>query len=351
MPDVRSRAMSLRHLKVIFWIAAFLIAFELALEVRASRRGWDTLLLGGGEAAPEDAGFGPTDDFPFRSRVVAMPALEDDVLCVWTASSSYGADVQLTPGTVFPNLLEDELERLGRPVVTLNASVDGHTIAHNIADLGRDGELWRPEFVVLYQMSNDINVISRGLGAYGLVSLAGGEVAGGPTGVQRLAEETTAFKNLKSQLTARLTKARVLIEELDDEAEREFEQVVLQFLEAVDELGARPVLCTFATSYVAENLDQLPREYEYNLLRFNVHLSVVGWLDAIERFNRVIERIAGERGIPLVDARAALSGRPEFFRDLWHLKPPGHQILAGLIADQIGAQVGAQIGAQPEAPR
>jgi len=320
--------MSLRHLKVVFWIAGFLVAIELALEVRAARRGWDTLLLGGAAGESADPSLGPTEGFPFRSPVV--PVAKGDARRIWIASSSYGADVQLPVEDVFPNLLAEEL---GPSVQTLNASVDGYTIARNVEDLRAHGPLWRPDVCVLYQMSNDIDWISERLGVDETASIGAGDAAGGgPNWIQRTCEETTVFKHLKTQLTARLTKARVLLDTLGAEGEERFEAFVGEFVEAARELGAEPVLCTFATSHVRSNLDELPSEYEYNLLRFNIQLSLEGWLDSVERNNRVLERIAREEGLTLVDVAGALAGRSEHFRDFWHFRPEGHRIAAATIA-------------------
>src|SRR5687767_7527070 len=79
-----------RHLAVLGWTALALLVLEVAVEVRAYRRGWDTLLFGhGGPPASDDArGLGPTDGFRFRSRVV--PALRTPgSRRVWVASASY----------------------------------------------------------------------------------------------------------------------------------------------------------------------------------------------------------------------------------------------------------------------
>ena len=55
-------------------MALFLGALEVAAEARAFRRGWDTALFGHGgpPASNEDLGLGPTEAFPFRSRIVPV---------------------------------------------------------------------------------------------------------------------------------------------------------------------------------------------------------------------------------------------------------------------------------------
>ena len=156
-----------------------------------------------------------------------------------------------------------------------------------------------------------------------------------PKPIHLLIEQTTAFKHLKSIATSRLVKGRVLRDTLGPEGEREFERVLHEFLAEARGLGARPVLCTFATSHVRASLAKLPAEYELNLLRFNMDLSLLGWLDSIERYNRILERVAREENILCVDLASVLAGRSELFRDFWHLKAPGHEIAARSIADRL----------------
>lgn len=323
--------MSLRHLKVVLWIGAFLVVLELALEVRAARRGWDTLFFGDAAGVSGDPAVGPTELFPFRSRLLPVDAA--GARRIWVASSSYGADLQVPVDEVFPNLLGAELG--AQP---LNASVDGYTIAKNVEVLRAHGPVWRPDVCVLYQMSNDIDWISTRLGVADSESIGAGEAdaGAGPGWIARTCEQTTLYKHLKTQLTARLTKARVLRDTLGGEGERRFEASVREFVAVARELGARPVLCTFATSHVRANLEQLPSEYEHNLLRFNDQLSMRGWLDSIERNNRVLGRVAREEGLVLVDLAGALAGRSEHFRDFWHFRPEGHRIAAATIARVLG---------------
>lgn len=326
--------MQLRHLRVIFWIGFFLLAVELALEVRAANRGWEALLLGKqiGWQASGDEGYGPRDGFPFRSAVLE-PERSAGVQRVWVCSSSYGADLQLEPELIFPNLLGTNLTERGRPTQTLNSSVDGYTIPRNIVDLREFGPTWRPDVVVLYQLSNDIDQIARfgALAASG--SVGQGEAAdSGPNQLHALVEQTTLYKHLKSTVTSRLTRGRVLRDSFTEADAQALELRVREFVRAVRELGARPVLCTFATSHVRSNIDQLPSEYELNLLRFNLELSLAGWLDGVERGNALIERVAREEGLQLVDLATPLAGHPELFRDFWHMRAEGHAIAARALA-------------------
>ena len=328
--------MRFRHLGTFLWIAVFLLAAELALEARAVRRGWPTLLLGGGLHDSVPGEWGPTEDFPFRSRFL-LPQREDGERRVWVASSSYAVDTPLPIEELFPTILSELLSQKGERTEVLNASFDGLSITQNAEALRELGPTYAPDVALLYQMSNDVNEIC--------VALAAGQVEGAPKGnepqaparaIQKLVESTTVYQNLKSQVSARLTKGRCLEHELGAEGEEIFASYVREFLDAARAVQAVPVLVTFATGYdVRSDLAAMPRETEYNLLRFNYILSIHGWLDSIERYNRVLERIAVEEGVLLIDLAGPMSGRPELFRDLWHLSPEGHRFAAETIAEAL----------------
>lgn len=339
--------MTLRHLRLILWIGLYLLLIELALEWRAVRRGWEAMLLGveAGEATSYDERFGPRDGFPFRSLVIPRQA-DEGVSRFWLASSSYGEDLQLEPQQLFAHLLGERLSEHGIPNQVLNASRSGYWIPSNLRELRAEGPRWRPDAVILYQMSNDIDKISTAVLAPGGGGESDPEIGGGggdpsqePDAISRLVEQTTIFKHIKSQLTARLSRARLLVDELGEEGDQRFERLVWEFVTTVRELDAQPVLCTFATSHLRSSLDELPLEYELNLLRFNMHLSVEGWVNTVARFNRVLRRVAEEAGVPLVDLARVVGGQSQHFRDYLHLTASGHQIVAGAIADVLGPKV------------
>jgi hypothetical protein len=342
--------MSLRLLAPLLWILVVAAALEVALEVRAQRLGWPTLLFGAPQSAEADgAANGPTREFPFRSPLLAASAASSAPR-VWFASASYGEDVQLAVREVFPNLTVELLRERGIECVALNASSAGHTTASNAAELRERGGEFNPRVVVLYQMSNDIDKLSATLGARGWRSAAERSAppseslvkAAAPNeGFQwglwlgRQVEATTIYKHLKSLATSRVATQRPLVDTLGSEGELLFEQRVLELVAAARASGATPVLCTFATAYTLDNLASTPQEYELNLLRFNVFLSLRGWLDSVERFNAVLRAVAEREQVQLIDVSAALSGRSELFRDMVHFPKVGHAEVARLMADDL----------------
>lgn len=336
--------MSFRRLAPLLWIVALLAALELALEVRAARQGWPTLLLPSASSAPApSSSSGPTSEFPFRSPRVD-PDERPGAPRIWFASASYAEDLQQPVEVVFPNRTVALLRERSIDCVALNASSAGHTVAGNNRDLQRLAERWRPQVVVLYQMSNDIDKLSTALCSRGWRSPREGGVdpamlratqVSEPHFADKLVESTTLYKHIKSSLTARLAKGRALAQTLGDEGDELFELRVRAFLEQCRTVGATPVLCTFPTAYTPATRASTPPEYELNLLRFNVFLSLEGWLTSVERFNAVLRRIASSERLPLIDVAQSFAGRAELFRDMWHLTQQGHELVARQLADEL----------------
>lgn len=336
--------MSFRLLAPLLWIVALLAALEVALELRAMRQGWPTLLFpstAGASEAREDVG--PSKDFPFRSRRVE-PAAGPGVARVWFASSSYGEDTQQAVDDVFPNRAVALLRERGVACEALNASVAGHTVLGNVDDLARNAASWRPQVVVLYQMSNDIDKLATALGSRGWSAPQEGEhgaaletatQVSAPHWADKFVESTTIYKHLKSSLTSHVARGRVLERSLGEPGDELFELRVRAFLERCRALDATPVLCTFPTAYTLANAEQTPEEYELNLLRFNVFLSREGWLESVERFNAVLRRVAQSERVALIDVAGRFAGRAELFRDMWHLTKDGHEQVAQMLAEEL----------------
>ncbi|MFT4538095.1 MAG: hypothetical protein ACI841_004791 [Planctomycetota bacterium] len=329
--------MSLRNLSPVLWIAFFLCVLEVGLEVRAARRGWGTLLFGAenaGEGQQASGEFGPTDAFPFRSRIVAAERARDSAR-LWIASSSYAEDKRIPATQIFPNRLEQLLRDGGCAVQVLNASRNGYTTASNLSVLRESGAQWQPDVCVLYQMTNDVDWITNTL----LTPGADPEANIGPDSasaskardigwIEEVSEETTIFSVLKSNLTSRLSAGRILVDELPPRAQQAFEAYVHAFIDESLKLGARPVLCTFATRHTRLTEDQVPESVALALRRVNLYLSMRGWIDSVQTFNDVVCRVAAERDVTLIDVASAIADKHKHFRDFSHFQETGHAIVA-----------------------
>lgn len=333
--------MRIRSLRVLFLTLIFLAAIEIGLEVRATMRGWSTLILGAPEEAQnvENPDYGRTPGFPFRSRIVSVEKVPRTVR-IWVSSASYAEDSSLPPDVIFPTLVEEEFDSAHVPAQVLNAARAGYTIDANIRQLNELGPVWRPDVVILYQMSLDVNVLSeRYLSGPSQrkdvrtpAQRAGKVAAAGRRALQRWSENTTTYQLLHNNLTSRVLGEQLLADRLTPAAESEFRQRLNEFVDDVEALKATPVLCTFATSYDEDTLDQMPTATKLFLFSYNAYLSPRGWVREIERLNEILREVAAEREVPLVDVASRLTGHPELFKDFVHFTPGGHRYVAETIA-------------------
>lgn len=369
--------MRLRHFTLLLWIALFLVLGELALEVRAKKRGYGALLLSPGslasvfeeegtnvsvEAVAAVDGFGPTADFPFRSRVVDEVA-PDGTTRIFIASASYAEDRSQPVETIFPVLLEDELRARGYAVEIVNASSNAYSLGTAARVLREELPRWNPDLVLVYHYSNDLDEI-----APRVLSVAGGgapnasaeagtdeEVDEGTPRTQqqrpwpsRLMEATTAYAQAKNQIKARLVGLRLLENTLPPSVLAALRER-LDAVRAVTEAnGAELVLVQFACSHPASQGGSLPAPYRNNLFRYNSYLSERAWREGVGDWNTLLAGYGDAHGLAVLDLPSGLAGKHECFRDFCHLKEAGHRIAAQTLADELEPLLAARAAADGE---
>ena len=337
--------MTFKYLRIIGFIVFYMVIVEVALEVHANMRGWNTLLLGtpkftSSTVSPQGASYGPTPEFPFRSRIVGSEK-QLGTSRYWIASSSHAEDQYVEPAAIFPSVLERILQKDGVKATVLNAGVAGRDIKGNIEHLHLLSRTWKPDVVILYQMSLTITQLSkRLLGSKGMYRKNGGETAGSGAGLslnwgQRMIEATSAYAKLKGHVTGSLGTMRVLSNGLGPEGEMAFERDVQDFVLAVREEGAVPVLCTFATSHTRKDLPHFPYDVVTGIFRYNSYLSLEGWVTTIERFNDIIRQVGAREGVLVVELEREIAGHADYFRDFVHFTPKGHEAVAAVLSQRL----------------
>jgi hypothetical protein len=345
----------MKMLRIISWMVAILLVVEFGLEIRADRRGYDTVLFGSAERGLPNAPrtepiYGPTADFPFRSRIIGK-ARTLGVDRIWLASASYGEDTYVEPDLVFPSLAARELGEAGHPTEILNASRAGNSVGSNILFLNQHAAEWSPRAVILYQMSLDINLLSEQLlgngdsGTPGLPDAGRTDVIPAeprqkpqPNVLVRFYESSTIYKTLKELIGGRATQERILAQSLGPRGVPMFRQEIRDFVAAARALGIEPILCTFATSHDTGNLAQMPVASRNSVFRYNIYLAMTGWVATIDQFNGVIAEVAASESLQLIDVGGALGGHPEYFRDYIHFNPKGHAAVATLLVAALVAE-------------
>jgi hypothetical protein len=354
--------MKLRYLSVLGLTALFLLVLEVGLEARAHRRGFGSILFGQGQVRLGDTNLelppqalGPQEGFPFRSRVVAREK-DPGIVRIWLGSASHGEDVAVPVPQLFPNRMGD---LLGDSVQVLNASRAGLTLGGNARELRETGEDWAPDYAILYGLSMDLGNLSRTFlaetppspdpGEGGDVEVEPqGSVSGPFTYLDRLYEETTVYAQLKSNLTTLVTRQRVLADSLPQGAFEPFKAVVERFVDAAEEVGAIPVLTTFATSHGWNGPEPLPLAAEKFMVRYNPYLKPSGWVKAIHDLNEVFREVARERDVALIELEPGLTNHPALFRDPVHFTVDGHDEVARRLAAGLEEAFPATFPAPPE---
>jgi hypothetical protein len=340
------------------FLAVVLLA-ELVLEVRATRRGWDTIFFGpaahgSSSAASQPAVYGPSRDFPFRSRIVPAEK-KPGMVRVWIASSSHSAATNLPPDEIFADLVATGPTQGDCVIEVLNAGKDGYTIGSSILELKRIGAVWKPDIILFYDMINDINSLANLYCASHDTVVTQPGPSGGPAPTRRRSDEftrllqtSTTFGLIREHISSRFAHERVLYDSLPPAARRRFVRDLDELVATARSLGAQPVLCTFATAFTPADAGRFPAHIRNPLFRFNIHLSESGWINTISALNDSIRARASLPGNALVDVAGAITGRSDCFVDMSHLSAEGHGIVAGLISTSLAPSLAAlDCGARP----
>ena len=318
----------LAHCGTLLLMALLLLLLELALEWRAHQRGFDTLLLGSGQTGQH------ADDYPFRSPPVAAEK-SAGVTRLWIAGASHAEDSYLPVDAIFPTLTCHQMQQTGQRCDVINGSEAGTGIEGNLAVLAHYGPIYRPDIVLLYQGSIEIQDLSKL--SFAPVPTSSGEAPdawhrGTLDPIQQVLEATTLFAHLSQGVRTRLMAAKQLEDGLPAPALAIFRQRLQQFLATARALGAQPVLSTFAARYTSDQYAAFDDELFRSQLRYNPFLSRRGWLVSIDQLNQEIRAVAAAEQVPLLDVAAVLAGDAAVFRDFSHFSKLGHQRVAATLA-------------------
>ena len=312
------------------------MSVEITLEFRAAGRGFVTHLFGQPSAVNPSAdetaasAYGPTTDFPFRSRIVDAQK-DNNTIRIWIASSSHAEDIRMAVPDLFPSVLERELDRRGVDCEVLNASRAGMTLEQNATELASLASTWTPDIVIAYQMSNDLSA-----NFYVGDTMNKNTTKAIPQGlpklteqVDRFVEQTTLYELLKSNITARITKERILRSDVEQASENHYFQQLKQLQTTATTSNAKFFVCTFGFSHIQSDL---PVDYELVLLKTLPDLKPSAWRNVVHRWN---QGIRDRHPVCTLDVGTATAKKPELFRDPVHFSKAGHEWVGQTIANEL----------------
>jgi hypothetical protein len=323
-----------RKFSLLFYMLMWLSAVEVMLEYRHHSKGYNTPIFGKIEKIALGEGGskvnGPTEGFPFRSKIVSLERAEIPV--VWFSSASYAEHSSFQVSDIFPTICCHQAS-----CIPLNASRAGMNIMDNVYDLERFSEAKKATYFVLYQMSGDI--LSLQASAFGgrkkSSVIEKNAIFGLQDRFKTFLLRTSLHVHLKEYLAATLKLQGPLEPSLTASEKASFEHALGVFLDSVEMLGGQPILVTFATMYAAENYQDMPYGIKTSFMRYGNQLSISGWMKTVREFNNVIREVGKSRDIPIVDIEPIMTGRAELFVDYVHFSELGHKVIAREIANKI----------------
>jgi len=339
------------HIKVyLLYIVVLFFLAEIPLEIRHHSMGYETPIVGNiisvfnnatkkesrinleNKSLEKNASnitYGPNLTFPFKSQVINSDSSLGQR--IWIASASHAEGGHYPASEIFPNKICDQIS-YGASCIVINGSKRGMQIHQNIAMLREHYQEYKPDYVVLYQLSMDLVQHQRALAT----KLGSGESNESMfdkywAKITAALQSTSLYVHLTDYIGGNIKLQSQLKDEMPKEMLSRFRNSIGEFLEACEELEVIPVLATFAASHDSNNVDNMHFSLQTNFVRLVVYLSPKGWVNSIEEYNDVIREIAAKKGIGLIDIEKELNGKSQYFDDLVHFNKRGHEFVSQII--------------------
>lgn len=256
------------------------------------------------------------------------PVLENPglrLLCVG-ASTTFGTGCAADSLT-YPGQLEQRLQARfpDRGIEVLNAGVPRYRSSESILNLRRLAEL-EPDFVLVYHAINDIVWCDD--------SVHYADPEGQPRPLTRLEKmRLQAGSFLLEDAWNRLTgvypekSARGTGYLNYPQSHAVFERNIRRLVSLSRELGAQPVLLTFATR-LRDDLSAAQREEVVGGVLFTSYFPDYPSLDAaLKKYNGMIREVATAEGVPLIDLEGTLPSDARYWTDFCHLTDEGTRLM------------------------
>jgi lysophospholipase L1-like esterase len=120
-----------------------------------------------------------------------------------------------------------------------------------------------------------------------------------------------------------------------------FERNLRKMIETARAIPARVVVMTLPTVVSDDMSVEDVRRANVQFPYFRGANSVGDFVDLIAAYNRTIERVAAEEGVPVVDLAAEIDARPDrraLFLDTMHSTEAGRELISDILARELRAQ-------------
>ncbi len=257
----------------------------------------------------------------------------------------YGGSVAFDPaapqGKDWPHKVEDILKNSGFPnAEVINAGIPGHASWDSFGRFFSEGHIFNPDYVVLNNAWNDIKYFRSEKSL--LRTFRPYVVSSDPR--LNYQHSVDRFLSENSQLYVRLRyryyrwKLRLgtegqkpageYLSEINVLGLKQYRLNIQMFVDIARNIGAVPILMTQGRLVLKNNTeDQTARiRYDYQLL---THQALY---EAFEETDKIIHKVAKQKGVFLIDASKYITGKDDLFIDQVHLTESGSEELANITA-------------------
>jgi len=258
-------------------------------------------------------------------------------------------DIESTKGEDWPHRVQRILRESGfSNVEVINAGILGHTALESVGKLFAEGHVFEPDYVLIYNAWNDIKYFSSPKTALRTLRPSGRgldprikytnfldrwlcEGSQLYTVLRRIYYKKKLKFGKEEMRTAKDTQNS--IETLNPGGFRQYQLAMEVFVDLARNIGAEPILLTQARLvHESNNRDsQQQKRIDYHYAR----LSHDALVETFDRLDRIVRKVAAEKGAMLIDASDHLSGKEWAFDDHVHVVPKGSEALAQFVADHL----------------
>lgn len=326
---------------------------EIGLEYYDHVRGYESIVFGAlsririlGKSEPvqnqsNDIKWGNTDDllFPFRSRYIEKER-RPGIKRIWIMSSSMSEDIYLPPYAIWPNIMDAKLEKEAPGnYEVLNASKVGMNVQGGLIKLKKFYNIYKPDIVIFYDMSNDIIKLSRGIRKEDSSGKMTVSTTTEKSWFSEIIESISIYSKTKNVISTKIVRSMLLNDSLGTQGYNTYIGELKKMIAYCQEKEIKLILCTFPTRVGPSDNNRLINEIVGDLcFKYNHYLSARGWINTIKDLNEQIKLLSENEKVSFIDLEGSLTGKPQFFRDYVHLTPEGHIKVANIIASEILTQ-------------
>jgi len=243
--------------------------------------------------------------------------------------------------TTWTARLEKELnERQHRyKVEVINAGITGFNVDTARLYLEKKVSALKPDLVILYQGSNDINYQSRVL--HEPKKTAETRIAS----LSQLRERYFMWFGLLRAKTASLKAVEqrsLRSDRIEDAAVKNYSEGLKGIIEYCRSNKIGLVISTVARSFRQNQPEWYQAQRASDMIEYNQYLTIEGLNDAFDRFNGAIRSVSAAYGVTLVDTDKLVPSKKEYFRDHVHFTDAGDRLVADIFAGPVLDKIPAE---------